>query len=127
MSLADAIAATLPELRAHAESRMATPCAAKVATGVSSDDDGNDVVTYSAPVYDGPCRIRNRGNATGREVESGSQAVAITVAEWHIPIGSPVVPVGAVVFIDNIARYRITQPADGDDMTARRYPVERVE
>lgn len=121
------IAQALPELRAHAESRMSTPCVVRVPVEVMSDERGRDVTTYSQPVFEGLCRIRNRGNSTGREVESGDSTVAIHVFEWHVPHHVDSIPRGAVIFLEGVPRYRVTQAADGDDETARRYPIEAVQ
>lgn len=126
--IADDIAAALPELRAHAESRMQRPCVARPVLDVDADPEtGDDVVVYGDPLYEGLCRLRNRSNGTlGNSRESGGATVDVTSREWHIPIGSPRIPIGTVIFFDDLPAYRTTDVADGDDMTARRYPVEVV-
>lgn len=123
----DAIAAALPELRAHAESRMQRPCVARPVVGVTADPEtGADVVVYGDPIFEGMCRLRNRAKGSlGASRESGGVSVTVSDIEWHIPYGSPRVPVGTVIFFeDGTPAYRTTDLADGDDMTARRYPVE---
>lgn len=124
----DAIAAALPELRAHAESRMQRPCVARPVLGVDADPEtGADVVVYGDPLYEGLCRLRNRSNGTlGNSRESGGATVDVTSREWHIPVDSPRIPIGTVIFFDDLPAYRTTDVSDGDDMTARRYPVEVV-
>lgn len=127
--LHDDIAAVLPELRAHAESRMQRPCVARVVTGVEPDPaTGADVVTYGAPVYEGMCRVPapDRG-AIGdlRDVQTAS--VGLARIQWHIPYGSPAVPRGAVIFFeDDMPPHRVLAPVYGDDVTARRYMIEEV-
>lgn len=126
--ISDDIAATLPDLRAQAESRMQHACVARLAVGVTADPEtGADVVEYGEPIYEGLCRLRNRSNGTlGNSRESGGATVDVTSREWHIPISSPRIPIGAVIFFDDLPAYRTTDVADGDDMTARRYPVQVV-
>lgn len=125
--IADDIAATLPVLRAHAESRMRRPCAARPVLGVTADATGADVTEYGDPIYEGPCRLRNRSKGSlGAVRESGGVSVTLSDIEWHIPFDSPRVPVGTIIFFDDLPAYRTTDLADGDDMTARRYPVEVV-
>ena len=125
MSLASHIAAALPTLRAEAEARMKRPCAIKPVTGVDSDDLGRDVTTYGAATYEGMCRLRNRG-AQVQDSESASSTVTTTRVEVHIPVWASSQSIGSVVFFDGAPAYRITSEAEGDDLTARRYLVERV-
>lgn len=125
--LGDEIAATLPELRAAAESRMRRPCVARPVLGVDADPDtGADVVVYGDPIYQGMCRLRNR-DAAASDRESGGATVTESRIEWHIPHDAPRIPIGTVVtFEDDVPAYRVTDVSDGDDMTARRYPIEVV-
>lgn len=105
---------------------METRCEVRTVTGVTSDGQGGDRVTYSPVIYDGKCRIRNRG-AAFVDVESGSQTVGAEHVEWHVPVGAAdEIPKGAVVFIGAVASWRVIDGSAGDDMSARRYPVERV-
>lgn len=123
--LGDDIARALPELRAHAESRMTTPCEARPVVGVSSNGSGDDVIEYGPALYVGMCRLRNRG-AIGQTGQSADSTRSVDRLEWHIPFNSPECLPGTVVLVDGVARYRVISTADGDDVTARRYPVERV-
>lgn len=124
--LADDIAAALPGLRAQAESRMKRTCTARPVLGVTADPaTGADVVVYGDPVYEGRCRLRDR--AFGPTALTSGEAPATRARlEWHIPHDSPRIPVGTVVFFDDLPAYRTTDFADGDDVTARRYPVEVI-
>ena len=124
----DDIAAALPELRAHAESRMRRPCIARQVLGVTADPEtGADVVVYGDPIFEGLCRLRNRAKGSlGAVRESGGVSVTVSDIEWHIPHDAPRIPVGTVIFFDDLPAYRTTDVSDGDDMTARRYPVEVV-
>ena len=113
--------------RAYAESRMQRPCVARPVLGVDADPQtGADVIVYGDPIYTGPCRLRDRGTSGGNAQESGGATVTVSRMEWHIPVDSPRVPIGTVIFFDDLPAYRTTDVSDGDDMTARRYPVEVV-
>lgn len=126
--IADDIAAALPELRAHSVSRMRRPCVARQVVGVTADPDtGADVTEYGPPIFEGLCRMRDRGTSGGNDQESGGATVTVSSMEWHIPHDAPRIPIGTVVFFeDGLPAYRTTDVSDGDDMTARRYPVEVV-
>lgn len=124
--LGDDIARALPELRAHAESRMTTPCEARPVVGVSSNGSGDDVIEYGPAVYAGLCRLRNRGGAATADAQSADSTRVADRIEWHIPHDAQEVQPGTVVFIEGVPRFRVLEWADGDDVTARRYPVERV-
>ncbi len=126
MILGDRLAEALPTMRAHAESMMRTPCVARRVLGVDADASGRDVVTYSDPIYSGPCRIRNRGTVT-QSMDSAAQSVTTSRLEWHVPVGvGDGIPAGAVIFIDGVPAWRVIATVEGDAQTARRYPVERV-
>lgn len=126
--LHDDIAAALPELRAHAESRMTRTCLVRAVTGVDVDPEtGADVPTYGPALYEGPCRLRDRQYGSTALDLSGTAPATRSRLELHVPFGSPRIPVGAVVsFEDGTPDYRVTDTADGDDVTARRYPLETV-
>lgn len=126
--LNDGIAAALPELRAHAESRMTRTCLVRAVTGVDVDPEtGADVPSYGPTLYEGPCRLRDRQYGSTALDLSGTAPATRSRLELHVPFGSPRIPVGAVVsFEDGTPDYRVTDTADGDDVTARRYPLETV-
>lgn len=119
------IDATLPELRTEAEGRMRRTCIVRPVTSVTADPEtGADVTVYGPAVYDGPCRLRDRQYGSTALDVSGTPATRSRL-ELHIPFGSPRLPVGSVVtFTDDTPPYRVTDTADGDDVTARRYPLE---
>lgn len=128
MTFGHDIAATLPELRAHAESRMTRQCLVRKVLGVDADPvTGEDVTVYSDPIYEGKCRLRDRQFGSTALDLSGMGPATRSRLELHIPVGSPRIPIGAVVtFEDDTPDYRTTDFADGDDVTARRYPLEVV-
>lgn len=122
--LGNDIAAALPTLRAQARSRMTRPCVAKLVTGVGANPETGADETIYETLYEGVCRLRNR-DVAGSSRESGGATVTVARIEWHIPHDAPRIPVGTVIsFEDDTPDYRTTDTADGDDLTARRYPVE---
>lgn len=82
MSLGDDIAATLPELRAHAESMMRDTIRLERQTGTTPDPVTLEEVPTWATVYDGKARIQRTGQVSPSEqvvgeVEFGLNAVLI--------------------------------------------------
>ena len=97
MTLADAIAATLPELRAHAESMMVDTCTVtRASTGAPVVDNNNGTVTPAAPatIYAGPCRVQ-LPDAVEKAAEAGGDALSVQAAIISLPVaGSEAVAVG---------------------------------
>lgn len=104
MTLADAIAATLPELRAHAESMMVDTCTiTRASTGAPVVDNNNGTVTPAAPatIYAGPCRMQ-LPDAVEKAEEVGGDALSVQAAIISLPVaGSESVAVGDVVTVTN--------------------------
>ena len=128
MNVDDAVQGALTELRAEAEGRMNRNCVIREVTGVGADPEtGADVPTYGPTLYEGQCRLRDRQYGSTALDLSGTAPATRSRLELHVPFGSPRIPVGAVVsFEDGTPDYRVTDTADGDDVTARRYPLETV-
>jgi len=102
VTLADAIAATLPELRAHAESMMVDTCTiTRASTGAPVVDNNNGTVTPAAPatIYAGPCRVQVP-DAVEKIEEAGGDALSVQAAIISLPVaGSEAVAVGDVVTV----------------------------
>lgn len=102
MTLADAIAATLPELRAHAESMMVDACTVtRASAGAPVVDNNSGTVTPAAPatIYSGPCRVQ-LPDAVEKAEEAGGDALSVQAAIISLPIaGSESVAVGDVVTV----------------------------
>lgn len=111
--------------RALAEERMNRWCLVRTLAGVTADPEtGADVPEYGPTIYEGPCRLRDRQFGS-TDVHIGTTPMTQSRLELHIPVGSPRLPPGAVVsFEDDVPDYRVRDTADGDDVTARRYPLE---
>ena len=128
--LGDDTRAALVELRAHAESRMRRPCVIRPTVSVEPDETGRDVVTYGPATYTGLCRIGTVLMAATEE-SSASNTISTTRRTLHLVWDAPPQPNGAAVFLDgsDAASWRIIGPPSGDaedEITAARYPVERV-
>ena len=133
--LGDDIAAALPELRAHAESRMRETVTVKSVLSVVPDPTtGVDVVTYGAtPVYEGKCRIKS---ATSQSVDAdaGGSLVTQTSPELHIPSSGPALLPGHVAFMASDTEsprlrglvYRVDSAHAASDTTAQRVPVTNL-
>ena len=92
MTLADDIAAALPELQAQAESMMVESCRIDRVMGVTSDDEGRPVVVLAdPPIYVGPVKIRSY-----RPYESEREVVGTTSTsqryDQHIPAPERMAP-----------------------------------
>ncbi len=102
MTLADAIAATLPELRAHAESMMVDACTVtRASSGAPVVDNNSGTVTPAAPatIYSGPCRVQVP-DAVEKIEEAGGDSLSVQAAIISLPIaGSESVAVGDVVTV----------------------------
>lgn len=125
MTFGDDVVEVLAEGRALALERMRRTCTVRVVTGVAADPTtGADVTTYGPPIYEGACRLRDRAFGS-TDIHIGSAPMTQSRLELHIPWDSPPLPPGAVVtFTDATPAYRVRDTADGDDVTARRYPLE---
>lgn len=137
LMLGEAIARALPELQAHAESRMRETCTIDRVTGVTSDDDGRPVA-QTQPIYEGPVRIRSyRPYPQDREVAGGTSTSQMY--DLHIPAPGRIpalVESGAVALWAGYVRngdymtrttpgrapevYRIETEHDVTDQTAQR-------
>lgn len=121
--IGDDIAARLPELQAQAESMMLTPCTIRRPTGVTSDDDGRDVVAYEPqPVYEGRCRVRHRQGVGQGAQESADSYVVVQQYELHVPVAAGPFLVGDVAEVE-ARRFRIAGLNTATFQTAQRLPV----
>lgn len=93
-------------------------------------------VEVSDLLFTTPGRVKVEGGLAVRDAEVGGRTSALVVRSWHIPVGSPVVPAGAVAICTAVhatsdptllgARLRIGGPAPGSQTTARRLEVTEV-
>lgn len=136
MSVAGAIEATLPFLRAEAEARMLDTFDVKLATGGYVYDPVTDT---EVEAFEFLFTTRGRVKVTStdaREGQAGGRTVASVNRELHIPITSPAVPAEALAVCTAVhptsdptllgATLRITGAAPGSQTTARRMQVGEV-
>ena len=129
------IAAALPELRAHAESRMVDTV--RVTTpGSDTWDDATGTYTPGAATvhYTGKARIR-QGNPAPGATDAGETAWAVDRAVLSLPVALAVLPDGADVEVTAVGslsasvvgqRYTVLGSHSQTDSTARRYVVQVV-
>lgn len=129
--LGDDIAGALPELRAHALSRMTSTARVERVLGVTADPlTGADVVQVVTVHAALPCRVR----ATSGELRPAN-VDGLTIAEQsdqlHFPWDTSGLDVGMRATITAsrnpalVGRvYRLSRSPLGDDLTAQRWGVE---
>ena len=84
--LGDAIAAALPELRAHAESMMVDTCRVTAdGTAVWDDETGTYTPGEGSTVYEGKCRLR-KPSAAPRDADAGETAWTVDDYVLSLPV-----------------------------------------
>lgn len=137
MSVESALAAG----RRAAEARMLDSFDISVPTGgfvydpAANGGEGGDVEEL-APLFSTVGRVKSSSGLVARESEAGGRTVVEVTRELHIPVGSDVVPTGAVAVCTAVhatsdptllgARLRLAGPAPGSQTTARRLEVSEV-
>lgn len=132
--IGDTIAATLPELRRQAESRMLDTFTISLpGDTVYNPTTQRDEETLTA-LFTTAGRVK--ASTRVRDTEAGARPVVVTTRELHIPVDSPAVPVGAVAVPTYVhassdptlagARLRLAGSAPGSQTTARRIEVTEV-
>ena len=115
--LGDVVAATLPGLRAQAESLMLDTCMVGVLGTPATDPDTGEVVTPITELYSGRCRVQT-WEAQESNPEVGGAVLTVQRYQVHIPVGSYAPDIGHVVEI---------QAAKLDPyLTGRRYRVSAL-
>lgn len=133
MSLQDAIEATLPLLRAQAESRMLSTCVVRRRTSLTTQDEdtGLEVPVWST-VYTGRMRLGgSRDAASTRTEDIGGVEVQRALRIAHFPADTDVLADGDLIDVTSGENagvvLRVVDAAWADQRTARRYPVESTE
>lgn len=88
------------------------------------------------PLFTTRGRVKSPSGLVARESQAGGRTVVEVTRALHIPVGSPVVPVGAIAVCTVVdsssdpsllnARLRLAGPAPGSQTTARRLEVTEV-
>ena len=129
--LGDDVAGVLPELRAHALSRMTSTAHVERVLGVTADPlTGADVVQVETVHAELPCRVRAASGAL-RPANVGGLTIAEQSDQLHFPWDTSGLDVGLRATITAsrnpalVGRvYRLSRSPDRDDQTAQRWGVE---
>lgn len=134
MNLGYDIAAALPEMRAQADSIMASRVVISRETGTVRDPEtGNNVPSWTV-IYEGKARVR-MPSTQAREIDQAGQRIVESAPTLSLPIGDAS---AALVALDDVAllvehrpdplvvgtQMRIVEGIDQTWSTARRFSVE---
>lgn len=98
MSLLSDILATLPILRAEAESLMLDACTITRPGAPVTDPGTGNVTNTATTVYTGKCKVQSKDSATSNP-EAGGATFTVVSRQVHIPANSADVQDGDVVTI----------------------------
>ena len=126
------IAAALPELRAHAESRMTLTVRVE-SVMVAPDATGKDAETATVQHPSLPCRLR-AGTRQPTDTPVAGSTVTTVPDELHFPWDTHQLAVGWRAVVISIGpldppslldrMYRLVNPHEGSQATAQRWGVE---
>jgi len=134
VTLGDDIQGVLPELQAAAESMMRDRWVVeKITAGGVLNEDTGEYEGAVVAVYEGPGKFK-AANTAVQDVEAGGQLLAVQGAMLSLPVTAVGVREGHVarcVASENDpdlvgVRVRVTGPARGTAITARRFRVEET-
>ena len=127
--LGDDIAGVLPELRAHALSRMTSTVLVESVTVAADPMTGRDVETATT-IATLPCRVKSSG-VQGTRANISDAAILENRQLIHFPWDTTVLRAGMRVTITASTTpslvgmvYRLDSPTQGDQATAQRWEVE---
>jgi len=132
MSLVDDVLATLPGMRAAAESLMLDTCVVHRPGEPITDSDGN-VTPSLTLLYTGPCKIQQTLAQSSNPVAGGHQ-YTVQDTRWDTPVGVGPFAVDDVVTITDAVLdpqltgkvYRVSEEFHKTGATAQRTRVEEV-
>lgn len=125
--IADDIAAALPEMRAHAESRMTSTATVRRRT-TTPNPSGPESEVW-AVVHSGPMRLAgaSRGASSSRTLSTPGGDVTLALRVTHWPASTPAFRDGDVVEVtagESAGTFWVVVEADrADQQTAYRVPV----
>lgn len=122
---------TLTLGRRMAESRMTDSCTVTRAGSPTWDESTGAYTSTPVTVYSGVCRVKHPTTAA-RDVDAGSQLLAVSQLELHLPVSAVGVRADDVVSVTGSAtraeqsgrKFTIIAPFDGSQSTALRFRVE---
>lgn len=117
--------------RRMAESRMLDECTITRPGAKAWDEGLGEWITTQVVVYSGRCRIKHP-STVARDVEAGSQLLAVSFTEIHLPLTASGVMADDTVTVDASPtrveqagrQFIVTAPFDGSQSTALRFRVE---
>lgn len=129
MTLYDSIGATLPELRAQAESRMVSRCKVRRKGGTTTDPaNGREAPAWTTVHADLPVRLATAGFT--RTVNIGSVAYEMAAGVAHLPVSTTDIKADDHIEITSGEWagevYRVVDAVKADQKTALRVPVFEV-
>ena len=133
MTLGDDVVATLPLLRAQAESLMRDTCTI-TRPGVPQLDENTGLLTApEALVYEGKCKVQSKDSSTA-SLDAGGAVFRVVSRQVHIPVGVADVRNDDVVTVTasllnpfGVGRkYRVEGFTPDSFDTAARIPVKEI-
>lgn len=127
------LAAALPELRAHAESRMTSRATVKRPGGPPVIVDGLETDGWLTQHTELPGRLAGTrgGAAQNRTITLGQTEVQVALREWHCPASTSGLRDGDVIEVtegENAGVFlRVVEASWQDQATARRVPVVEIQ
>jgi len=120
--------------RKLAESRMTDTCKITRAGSQVFNEATGEYTSSTVTVYSGPCRVR-QPTSSARDVDAGSQLLAVGQLELHVPVSVAGVHADDAVEITKSAtrteqagrKFTIIAPFDGSQTTALRFRVEAAD
>lgn len=117
--------------RRMAESRMTDTCTITRAGSPTWDESKGEYTSTAVSVYSGPCRVKHP-STVARDVDAGSQLLAVTQLELHLPVSAVGVRADDLVTITGSEtraeqsgrKFTVTAPFDGSQTTALRFRIE---
>lgn len=125
---------TLTLGRRMAESRMTDTCTITRAGSPTWDESKGEYTSTPVQVYSGPCRIKHP-TTTAKDVDAGSQLLAVSQLELHVPVTASGVMADDLVTITGSEtraeqsgrKFTIIAPFDGSQTTALRFRIEAAD
>lgn len=120
--------------RSMAESRMTDTCTITRAGAKVLNESTGEYTSTTVSVFSGPCRVKHP-TGVARDVDAGSQLLAVTQLELHLPVSAvgvradDVVSItGSVTRTEQVGRkFTIVAPFDGSQSTALRFRIEAAD
>lgn len=125
---------TLGMGRRMALSRMSDTCTVTRAGSPVFNETTGQYTSTTVSVYSGACRVKQAASVA-RDVDAGSQLLAVTQLELHLPLSAVGVRAGDLVTITGSEtraeqsgrKFSVVAPFDGSQTTALRFRIETAD